>query len=84
MTESEYRRRSSLLSTIAVWPLLTVAKLRSEMEMVHGFACSADLIRADIELLQEIGLVRFSQDMAQCTERGMDVAALRAKLPGWR
>jgi hypothetical protein len=81
--EREYKRRSALLSTVAVWPLLTVGKLRSEMEMVHGIACSADLIRADLDWLQELGLVRFVQDAAQCTERGMDVAQLRAKFPGW-
>jgi hypothetical protein len=83
MTEQEYRRRNALLTTVSVWPLLTVGKLRSEMETVHGIACSADLVRGDLDWLQEMGLVRFVQDAAQCTERGIDVARLRAKFPGW-
>jgi superfamily II helicase len=83
MTEIEYRRRSAVLASANFDPLTTVAKLRSELEMVHGIACSADLIRADLSWLQEMGLVRFDGNAAQCTERGKDVAQLRAKFPGW-
>ncbi|MFA9951146.1 hypothetical protein [Dentiradicibacter hellwigii] len=50
--------------------------------MVHGIAASLDLIRADIDWLVEMGLVRFNGELAQITERGRDVAALRAKFPG--
>jgi hypothetical protein len=83
MTEIEYRRRSSALALLSFDPLTTVTKLRSELETVHGIACSADLVRADLGWLQEMGLVRFDGQAAQCTERGMDVARLRAKFPGW-
>ena len=82
MTEQEARRRKSLLTTIAFDPASTVIALRKEMEAVHGIACSADLIRADLGWLAEMGLVRWNGEIAQCTERGKDVAALRAKFPG--
>lgn len=81
-TETEKRRRTSLLATLYFEAMATVVKLRSEMEMVHGIACSADLIRADLGWLQEMGLVRYNGEAAQCTERGKDVAAGRAKFPG--
>ena len=83
MTEQEYRRRNAVLATLSFDPLATVTKLRGEMETVHGIACSADLIRADLGWLSEMSLVRFDGEAAQCTERGMDVARLRAKFPGW-
>lgn len=82
MTANETKRRKSLLTTIAFEPSITVAKLRSEMENVHSIACSADLVRADLDWLAEMGLVRWNGEIAQCTERGKDVAALRAKFPG--
>lgn len=82
MTEQEKRRRNSLLTTIAFEPASTVSRLRTEMETVHGIACSADLIRADLGWLSEMGLVRWNGEIAQCTERGKDIAALRAKFPG--
>lgn len=83
MTEHEYRRRNAVLATLSFDPLATISTLRSEMETVHGIACSADLLRADLDWLKEMGLVRFDGQAAQCTERGMDVARLRAKFPGW-
>lgn len=83
MTEIEYARRNALLATLSFDPLATVSKLRTDLERVHGLACSADLVRADLGWLQEMGLVRFDGNAAQCTERGKDVAQLRAKFPGW-
>lgn len=83
MTELEYRRRAGLLASLSFDPLATISVLRTTMETVHGVACSADLVRADLGWLQEMGLVRFDGEAAQCTERGMDVARLRAKFPGW-
>ncbi|WP_234086772.1 hypothetical protein [Azonexus sp. R2A61] len=82
MNDHEIRRRGSLLSTLFFEPLATVPRLRSEMETVHGIACSADLIRADLTWLQEMGLVRWNGEAAQITERGRDVVAGRAKFPG--
>ncbi len=82
MSEQEKKRRASLLSTLAFEPASTVARLRTEMETVHGLACSADLLRADLGWLAEMGLVKWNGEIAQCTERGKDVAALRAKFPG--
>ena len=82
MTEQEKRRRNSLLTTIAFESASTVSRLRTEMETVHGIAASADLIRADLGWLAEMGLVKWNGEIAQCTERGKDVAALRAKFPG--
>lgn len=82
MSEAEKRRRAAILATISFDPLATVTTLKKEMETVHGIACSADLIRADLGWLAEMGLVRFNGEAARCTERGMDVAMLRAKFPG--
>ena len=83
MNEIEYRRRNAILATLSFDPLATVSQVRSALETVHGIAASADLVRADLGWLQEMGLVRFDGQAAQCTERGIDVARLRAKFPGW-
>lgn len=82
MSETEKRRRKALLATLSFDQVSTVRKLRSDMENVHGITASADLIRADLSWLSEMGLLRFDGDAAQCTERGMDVARLRAGFPG--
>ena len=81
--ERNYKRRTAILATLSFDPVATVRTLRSELETVHGIAASADLIRSDLDWLAEMGLVRVDGDAAQCTERGMDVARLRARLPGW-
>jgi hypothetical protein len=83
MTELEYRRRNAILATLSFDPLATVTQVRNALETVHGVAASADLVRADLGWLQEMGLIRFDGQAAQCTERGMDVARMRAKFPGW-
>jgi hypothetical protein len=82
MIDQEKRRRKSLLSTIAFFTTMTVLEMRKEMEMTHGIAASADLIRADIGWLEEMGLIRWNGEIAQCTERGRDVGENRAKFPG--
>lgn len=82
MTDKELARRKALLATLFFWSLATVIKLRQEMESVHGLAMSADLVRADLDWLSEMGLVRWNGEAAQLTERGRDVAAMRAKFPG--
>lgn len=81
MTE-EKPRRKALLATLFFWQLATVLQLRQEMETVHGIVCSADLLRADLTWLHEVGLVRWNGEAAQCTERGKDVATQRAAWPG--
>lgn len=81
--EREYKRRSAILATLSFDPVATVRTLRGELETVHGIAASADLIRADLDWLAEMGLARRDDDAARITERGMDVARLRAKFPGW-
>jgi hypothetical protein len=82
MTDKDKRRRKSILTTIAVDPGITVARLRTELEMTHNIAASADLIRADLTWLVEMSLCRWDGEIALCTERGKDVAAGRAKYPG--
>ncbi len=82
MTEKETTRRNAMLATVYFWTTATVLRLREEMSTVHGLAVSADLIRADLDWLQEMGLVRWNGEAAQVTERGRDVASLRAKFPG--
>lgn len=77
-------RRASLLATLYFEPAGTARAgvLVSQMELVHGLAVSADLVRADLAWLDEIGLVRYKDDAAQVTERGRDVAQGRAQFPG--
>lgn len=82
MTTHELKRRKSMLTTLAVDGSGTLISLRHELETVHGIAASADLLRADLDWLAELGLVKWNGEIAQCTERGKDVAALRAKFPG--
>ncbi len=82
MSEREIKRRKSILTTIAVDGAGTVLALRKDLENIHGIAASADVIRADLDWLNELGLVKWNGEIAQCTERGRDVAALRAKFPG--
>ena len=82
MTNTSARRRKSLLATIAFEPAISLTRLREELDVVHGIAASLDLIRADLLWLEEMGLVRTNGDLAQITERGRDVAAMRARFPG--
>lgn len=82
MTDMELARRKALVATLFFWAAAPALKLRQEMETVHGIAMSTDLVRADLDWLQEMGLVRWNGEAAQLTERGRDVAALRAKFPG--
>jgi hypothetical protein len=82
MTEKEEARRNSLLATLSFLQPASVHVLRTELEAVHGIVASSDLVRADLDWLAEMGLIRLHQGSAMCTERGMDVANRRAKLPG--
>jgi repressor of nif and glnA expression len=82
MTDTEKRRRTSILGTLSFDGLSSVFQLRSQLESVHGIVASADLIRADLAWLEEMGLVQRNGDAARCTERGADVANRRASFPG--
>ena len=82
MSEKELARRKALVATLFFWAAASVLKLRQEMESVHGIAMSSDLVRADLDWLSEMGLVRWNGEAAQLTERGRDIAAMRAKFPG--
>ena len=82
MSEAERYRRSSLLATLAFSQPARVRELVREMEAVHGVVVSTDLVRADLAWLAEMGLARVTDDTAICTERGLDIARRRAKLPG--
>ncbi|SDI53154.1 hypothetical protein [Propionivibrio dicarboxylicus] len=81
MTAQELKRRSSLLMSIS-FGVSTVLALRKDIEMTHFIVASADLVRADIDWLVEMGLIQWSGEVARCTERGHDVVAKRAKFPG--
>ena len=82
MSEAERYRRSSLLATLAFSQPARVRELVREMESIHGVVVSTDLVRVDLAWLAEMGLVRVTDDTAICTERGLDMARRRAKLPG--
>lgn len=77
-------RRRSLLATLYFEPASSarVRQLVQQMELVHNLAVSGDLVRADLQWLQELGLVQFKDDGAQLTERGHDTAQGRAAFPG--
>jgi hypothetical protein len=76
-------RRRSLLASLAMMETSTarVRALMRELEIVHGMMVSADLVRGDLQWLDEQGLVRFVDDMAQATERGQDVVRMAAPWP---
>ena len=82
MSEAERYRRSSLLATLAFSQPARVRELVREMESIHCVVVSTDLVRVDLAWLAEMGLVRVTDDTAICTERGLDIARRRAKLPG--
>lgn len=78
-------RRRSLLATLffADAGTSTVRELAREMETVHNTPVSADLVRADLTWLHEMELARYrTDDTAQITERGRDVARRSAPWPG--
>lgn len=77
-------RRFSLLATLYFEPASTarIGQLAHQMELVHSLAMSTDLVRADLVWLQEVGLLRVQDEVAQLTERGRDVAQGRAPFPG--
>lgn len=76
------KRRTSLLVSLYFDPLTSATALAEELETVHGITASADLIRADLTWLSEMGLARFDGRVASVTERGKDVARNRAPFPG--
>jgi ribosomal protein S19E (S16A) len=80
--ERDTKRRKSILTTLAVDGACTMLALRRELESAHFIAASGDVIRADLDWLTELGLIQWNGELAQCTERGRDVAAQRAKFPG--
>ena len=77
-------RRHSLLLTLFQFDasFARVAELVLEMELIHCLAVSADLVRADLIWLAEMGLINFKADSAQLIERGRDVVLRRAEFPG--
>lgn len=82
VNDQEKKRRNSVLASLFFDPLSSPTYLCEQLETVHGINASADLVRADLTWLQEMGLVRFDGHVASVTERGKDVARGRAKFPG--
>lgn len=81
MKALDQRRYTSLLAEVSVTPGAGVVLLRRELETVHGIVVSAVRLRADLELMVDAGLLRWDGEAALCTERGMDVARMRAPMP---
>lgn len=79
---TDKKRRTSLLTALYFEPLTSPTALAEELEAVHCLIASADLVRADLTWLSEMGLVRFDGRVASVTERGKDVARGRAAFPG--
>lgn len=77
------RRRCLLLSLWAAeTSTCTLIELQREMRTTHGLHVSSDLVRGDLVWLQEQGLARVRDDVAQLLERGRDVATSAAPWPG--
>ena len=81
MNDAARRRYTSLLTEISLTPGVGWHTLRRELESVHNIVATAVGVRADLAVLADAGLIRWSGEVAACTERGMDVARLRAPLP---
>ncbi len=82
---SPVERRSSLLAALFVAPgyILTVRKLRDQLEAAHGIALTTDQVRGDLLWLNSLGMVQAGpQDTAMITEAGQDVVIGRSTLPG--
>jgi len=73
MTETDRRRRNSLLAALAWEGGNSVARvLRNELETVHGIAVSLDRVRADLRVLQDVGALRLADDLVQMTAEGRE------------
>lgn len=82
--QAEQLRRRAIVALLYFAPgqALTVAKLRGELENVHGQIASMDRVRADLVWLADVGVVQTVGDAAKLTERGGDIACDRAAMPG--
>lgn len=76
-------RRRAVLSAlgVAAGHRLPLAALLLQLDLI-GYAVSADRLRTDLAWSAEQGLLQFAGDVATLTERGVDVACGRARLPG--
>lgn len=81
MNAEDKKRYSSLLAEISLAPGIGAQALRIDLERVHGVVATALRVRADLALLADAGLIRWNGEAAACTERGREVACLRAPLP---
>lgn len=83
MKTTPAKRRHSLLATLYFCEQSTARsrQLVTKMCNIHNIVMSADLVRADMIWMGEMGLVMFKDDIAQITERGRDVAQGNADFP---
>ncbi len=83
MKTTPAKRRHSLLATLYFCEQSTerTRNLMVKMYNIHGIVMSSALVRSDLGLLAEVGLVTFKDDTAQITERGRDVAQGNADFP---
>lgn len=86
MNNTPDTRRRSLLASIALAETFTATlpMLTRDLDLVHNLPVSRDLVHSDLLWLQEMGLIRYSNDLAQITERGRDVVRGAATFPGAR
>ncbi len=83
VNDDALRRRCLLLSLyMAEGSMAQLLDLLRDLRLTHGLLLSADRARGDLTWLQEQGLVRVRDDVAQITERGRDVAVGSAPWPG--
>ena len=75
MTESDRKRRNSILATLAFQGGHAVTLgLRGDLEEVHGIAVTLDRVRADLRVLADVGAVRLNGDLVQITAEGREHA----------
>ncbi|MCB1909974.1 MAG: hypothetical protein KDH15_21645 [Rhodocyclaceae bacterium] len=76
-------RRRALLYALSVAPASTLPlrALAHQLDLI-GYPVSSDRLRTDLAWCQEQGLLGTTDDLATLTERGVDVACGRARLPG--
>lgn len=82
--EAQNLRRRAILALLFFAPgqALSVRALRTELENSHGQVASMDRVRADLDWLTDVELIRYRDELATLTERGADVIAQRARMPG--
>lgn len=73
MSETDRRRRNSILASLAFAGGMSVARaLRDELEAVHNVAATLDRVRADLRWLADVGAVRLDGERVLLSAEGRE------------